>query len=63
MTDTIETLRRLPEPLPEPWPAKVWLGGHMFQNSYDDGSYYCYELRASIKFADRAALAALKGAA
>ena len=43
----------------EPWPAKVRLGNHLFQNSYDDGSYYCYELRASIKFADRAALSAL----
>jgi len=44
---------------PSPWPAKVQLGAHVFQNSYDDGSYYCYELRASIKFADPAALSAL----
>lgn len=42
---------------PEPWPAKVWLGSHLFQNSYDDGSYYCYELRASVTFGDPALLA------
>ena len=32
-------------PAASPWPHRVRLGSHFFENSYEDGSYYCLELR------------------